>query len=362
MQTTAQPRVLSWAFELAYLELSASARSSIAAPAAGTPRGSYVAARGGALCRLRLRRALRFELARSRPHDRGHAHLRPTLSSACASPSPRRQVQRLIRDHIRYHLGLNPQRAVRRGPAGGGGRRTLARWRRRRGRRCPMTNEEIAQKPSRSRNCSGRGRQRLPHPQLRAARRSGLGEEKAVLRHAEGGLRGHPRIGEAIAQKIGLLDTGELTCLRDLLAKYPEGFLELLRIPGPKRARLPRAGCGSVDELEACIRGQVRGSGMGAKSGKARDAIANAGRAVSGARGDMLPRAERSWPSCAASMRCMRPRRLRPPRRDRRRPRRARRSGDPRAVCRAFAASGLLAEVALAGDTRSAAAAGRAAG
>ena len=68
----------------------------------------------------------------------------------------------------------------------------------------------------------------------------GLGEDLASIR-AGAGLESIPGVGEAIARKIEeLLDTGGLQYLDRLLAKYPDGFLELLRIPGlgPKRAAM----------------------------------------------------------------------------------------------------------------------------
>lgn len=192
----------------------------------------------------------------------------------------------------------------------------------------------------------------------------GLGEDLAEIRATEEGLEAIPGIGEAIAEKIAeLLDTGELTYLQDLLAKYPEGFLELLEIPGlgPKRAALVyhELGIGTVDQLEeACVRGQVRElKGMGEKSEqKLLDAI---GRYWQGRErallGDMLPQAEGMVAflrdldevinaGYAGSAR------------------RGREtvgdldllatSRDPGAVCRAFAAAEILEQVELAGDTK----------
>ncbi|MFW5866354.1 MAG: DNA polymerase/3'-5' exonuclease PolX [Armatimonadota bacterium] len=192
----------------------------------------------------------------------------------------------------------------------------------------------------------------------------GLGEQLAEIRSTDDGLEAIPGIGEAIAQKIReLLDTGEITYLSELLAQYPEGFLELLKIPGlgPKRAALVyhELGVGTVDQLEeACVREQVRElKGMGEKSeAKLLQAI---GRYWQGRErallGEMLPKAEGmiAWlrdldevidADYAGSAR------------------RGREtvgdldllatSRDPGAVCRAFAASGILAEVELAGETK----------
>lgn len=231
----------------------------------------------------------------------------------------------------------------------------------------PMTNEEIAQKLEQIAQLlqvEDANVFRIRSYERAAEAIRGLGEELSVLRHAEGGLEAIPGIGEAIAQKIEeLLDTGELTYLRDLLAKYPEGFLELLRIPGlgPKRAALVyrELGVGSVDELEeACIRGQVRElKGMGAKSEqKLLDAIAKYWQGRERALlGDMLPRAE----EIVAFLRGLDEVHAAAYAGSARRGRETvgdldvlAGSDDPRAVCRAFAASGLLAEVALAGDTK----------
>jgi len=190
----------------------------------------------------------------------------------------------------------------------------------------------------------------------------GLGRELAEVRKGEGGLQAIPGIGEAIALKIEeLLDTGELDYLNELLAKYPPGFLELLKVPGlgPKRAALfyHELGISSVDDLEeACVRGEVRKlKGMGEKSEqKLLQAIGSYWQGRERALlGEMLPQAEsmvqflRDLPEViradyAGSVR------------------RAREtvgdidvlatSEDPAAVCSAFAESGILDQVELAGD------------
>ncbi len=192
----------------------------------------------------------------------------------------------------------------------------------------------------------------------------GLGRELAEVRKGEGGLQAIPGIGEAIALKIEeLLDTGELEYLNELLAKYPPGFLELLKVPGlgPKRAALfyHELGISSVDDLEeACVRGEVRKlKGMGEKSEqKLLQAIGSYWQGRERALlGEMLPQAEsmvqflRDLPEViradyAGSVR------------------RAREtvgdidvlatSEDPAAVCSAFAESGILDQVELAGDTK----------
>lgn len=85
---------------------------------------------------------------------------------------------------------------------------------------------------------------------------------------AQGTLDELPGIGEDLAGKIvTILETGTLPLLDELIAKTPEGLVEMLRIPGlgPKRAKAiyDRLGIASVDALEAAARsgalGQVRG-------------------------------------------------------------------------------------------------------
>ena len=62
----------------------------------------------------------------------------------------------------------------------------------------------------------------------------GLGADLRDIRHSEGGLRSISGVGEGIANVIAeYLNSGEMTYLSELRAKYPEGFLELLKIPGP---------------------------------------------------------------------------------------------------------------------------------
>jgi DNA repair protein RecO (recombination protein O) len=112
MLETESPRVLSWAFELAYLELSGIAPVIDRCPSCGheTLGGVYVPAQGGTLCAecaagggqvvevspgaARTIQAMReFDLAR--------------LERLRLTEPTRWQVQRLIRDHIRFHLDLN---------------------------------------------------------------------------------------------------------------------------------------------------------------------------------------------------------------------------------------------------------------
>lgn len=192
----------------------------------------------------------------------------------------------------------------------------------------------------------------------------GLGEDLAEIRAGEGGLQSVPGIGEAIAAKIEeILDTGSSAYLDELLAKYPPGFLELLKVPGlgPKRAAqvYHELGVESVDELEeACLAERVQQlKGMGEKTEqKLLAAIQTYRQGQERALlGEILPVAEGlvAWlrdldevleADYAGSVR------------------RGREtvgdldllatSDDPGAVCRAFAASGQLREVELAGETK----------
>jgi DNA polymerase (family 10) len=91
--------------------------------------------------------------------------------------------------------------------------------------------------------------------------------------HAQGKLTSVPGIGASIAQKIAeYLETGSVAYLEELRARYPEGVVEMLRIPGfgPRSAaRVYRElGISSVDELEEAARaGRLRGlTGFGARS------------------------------------------------------------------------------------------------
>ncbi len=191
----------------------------------------------------------------------------------------------------------------------------------------------------------------------------GLGEELAAIRAGEG-LESIPGIGEAIALKIEeLLDTGELEYLSKLLANYPEGFLELLKVPGlgPKRAALfyRELGIGSIDELEqAAVEGRLRElKGMGEKSErKLLAAIETYWQGRERALlGEMLPRAEQMIAFLRGLPEVIRADYAGSTRRGRETigdldllatP------DDPAAVCQAFADSGILAEVQLAGDTK----------
>ncbi len=100
----------------------------------------------------------------------------------------------------------------------------------------------------------------------------GLGRELAEIR-AAGELEQLPGVGEAIAAKVEeLLDTGDLQYLRKLQSRYPEGFLELLQVPGvgPKHAKLflRELGVRNVADLRAAAEaGRIRQlPGMGARS------------------------------------------------------------------------------------------------
>jgi len=88
-----------------------------------------------------------------------------------------------------------------------------------------------------------------------------------------GELRTLPGVGEAVAGKVAeYLDSGTISMLEQLRTAYPEGVVDLMRLPGvgPKKARHLWAALG-VDDLpslrEAAERGRVRElPGMGAKT------------------------------------------------------------------------------------------------
>ncbi len=101
---------------------------------------------------------------------------------------------------------------------------------------------------------------------------AGLGEEVAML-HAQGLVESLPGIGRSLADKIGeLIETGESSIHRELLARYPATILELLAVPGfgPKKAGLVlrELGVGSVAQLQqAAAEHRLRDlHGMGAKT------------------------------------------------------------------------------------------------
>ena len=112
MVDTDSPRVLSWAFELAYLELSGIAPVIDRCPTCGaeTLGGAYVPSEGGTLC------------ATCAPESGPRVEISPGtartiqvmrrfdvegLARLGLAQATRAQVQRLVRDHIRYHLDLN---------------------------------------------------------------------------------------------------------------------------------------------------------------------------------------------------------------------------------------------------------------
>ena len=88
-----------------------------------------------------------------------------------------------------------------------------------------------------------------------------------------GDLRTLPGVGEAVEHKVAeYLDSGAIAMLEHLRASYPEGLLDLMRVPGvgPKKARQLWTALG-VDDLhslrEAAEQGRVRGlPGRGAKT------------------------------------------------------------------------------------------------
>jgi DNA repair protein RecO (recombination protein O) len=112
MEQTASPRVLSWAFELAYLELSGIAPVIDRCPACGrkTLGGAYAPAEGGTLCAEcapDAGRVVDISPGAARTIEAMRQFDLTALERLRLTEATRHQVQRLIRDHIRYHLDLN---------------------------------------------------------------------------------------------------------------------------------------------------------------------------------------------------------------------------------------------------------------
>lgn len=98
-------------------------------------------------------------------------------------------------------------------------------------------------------------------------------DEDLALLVAEKRLIDVKGIGQALADKITeLVTTGRLDYYEKLKSEFPEGFQDLLKIPGlgPKKARLLMTdlGIASLDELEAAARGGRLAdlAGFGAKT------------------------------------------------------------------------------------------------
>lgn len=90
---------------------------------------------------------------------------------------------------------------------------------------------------------------------------------------ARGELRELPGVGEAIEAKVlEYMTTGDMAFLHGLRERYPEGLLEVMRLPGmgPKKTRIvwELAGVGDLRDLErACREERIRGlPGMGEKT------------------------------------------------------------------------------------------------
>ncbi len=88
-----------------------------------------------------------------------------------------------------------------------------------------------------------------------------------------GELRELPGVGQAIEAKVlEYTATGDIAFLQGLRERYPEGLLEVMRLPGmgPKKTRLvwELAGVGDLRDLErACREGRISGlPGMGEKT------------------------------------------------------------------------------------------------
>jgi DNA repair protein RecO (recombination protein O) len=112
MQETGSPRVLSWAFELAYLELSGIGPVIDRCPICGTAGlgGGYVAAEGGTVCAACAPGAaavVEVSPGAARTIEAMRRFDPAAIERLRLTEPTRHQVQRLIRDHIRYHLDLN---------------------------------------------------------------------------------------------------------------------------------------------------------------------------------------------------------------------------------------------------------------
>ncbi len=112
-----------------------------------------------------------------------------------------------------------------------------------------------------------------------------------------GELRELPGVGQAIEAKVlEYTCVGEVSFLEEFRGRYPEGLLELMRLPGmgPKKTRLvwELAGVGDLRDLEcACREGRIREvPGMGAKSEAKLLHTLEAWRARAAAVGGSIPR------------------------------------------------------------------------
>ncbi len=178
------------------------------------------------------------------------------------------------------------------------------------------------------------------------------------------GLQDIPDIGKSLAEKLEeLLTTGQISQHQELLAQFPEGILELLKVPGlgPRTVALvwSELAIADVDELEEAARNQQlrKLPGLGAKSEE--KILASIERYRQGMKrallGEILPVGEqlvsylRSHPYVIAAELAGSARRRRAT------------VGDldllassehPQKVCRDFAASGQLEEVTMAGETK----------
>jgi len=112
MLETDSPRILSWAFELAYLELSGIAPVIDRCPACGakTLGGAYAPAEGGTLCAKCAPeggQVVEISPGAARTMQMMRRFDPSSLERLRVNDATRGQVQRLIRDHIRYHLDLD---------------------------------------------------------------------------------------------------------------------------------------------------------------------------------------------------------------------------------------------------------------
>jgi len=112
MRSAVEPRVLSWAFELAYLELSGISPVIDRCPACGkaTLGGAYIPAQGGTLCdecAHQSERVVEISPGAARTIQAMREFDLAALERLRLTETTRWQVKRLLRDHIRFHLDLN---------------------------------------------------------------------------------------------------------------------------------------------------------------------------------------------------------------------------------------------------------------
>lgn len=112
MQSTGNPRLLSWAFELAYLQMSGIGPAIDRCPICGEActGGAYVASHGGVVCgRCMPEAGPSLTISRGTVRTLGamqHFDI-DRLDRLHLAPATAEELGRLVRDHIRYHLDIS---------------------------------------------------------------------------------------------------------------------------------------------------------------------------------------------------------------------------------------------------------------